>query len=195
MPQSIILASISPYRRQQLSQLGLTFAHQSPQIDEQALEHETPRALALRLSEAKARAVAQAHPGALVIGSDQTGEMDGALLGKPHTQNNAMEQLLRCSGKTVLFHTGVCLISESGADCEVITTRVRFRDLSERQIRHYVERESPLDCAGSFKCEGLGIALFKAIVSDDPSALIGLPLITLNHMLYRAGLDTLVQRS
>lgn len=140
-------------------------------------------------------AVARTCPDALVIGSDQTGELDGQLIGKPHNQNNALEQLKRCSGKIVRFYTGVCLISPSGIDRHVTTTEVHFRDLSERQIRNYIEREHPYDCAGSFKCEGLGIALFSAITSEDPSALIGLPLIALNQMLCRAGIDTLDQRS
>lgn len=187
----IILASSSRYRQQQLKQLALPFQCYRPDLDESPMPEEPPKALAERLSRAKALAIAHAHPGALVIGADQVGELDGQLLLKPCSDINAIEQLRRCSERTVYFHSGVCLTSSSRTRFHLDTTAVRFRRLSDQQIQHYIKKEEPLDCAGSFKCEGLGIALFESIESSDPSALVGLPLIALCSMFLSEGVDPL----
>lgn len=187
-PFLLVLASGSHYRAGQLSQLGLTFEAVRPDIDESPLTGELPEAAALRLSEAKARAVASRRPGAWVIGSDQTVDCDGELLGKPGTTEHACAQLERMSGKTVLFHSGLCLLAPDGrATMANVLTEVRFRPLTQAEIAAYIRKEQPLDCAGSFKVEGLGISLFDGIRSDDPTALIGLPLIALCRMLREAG--------
>jgi septum formation protein len=191
--QNIILASSSVYRQRLLHQLGLTFTCISPAIDESALPNESADALTRRLAIAKAEHILQDNPNALVIGSDQVADLDGTILGKPYEPERAIAQLTQCSGKTVFFFTSVALLSSGMQQVDVVTTRVRFRTLTEEQIRTYIKKEEPLDCAGSFKCEGLGVALFESIQSDDPSALIGLPLISLNRMLHAAGVDVLTQ--
>ena len=192
MPQ-LILASTSRYRAELLTRLGLPFTTRAPGVDETPRPGEAPEALVRRLSRSKAAAVAAAVPDSLVIGSDQLAVCDDQLLGKPGTEARAVEQLTLLSGRTVTFLTGLCLIDANSGreDTTVIPNRVRFRALSDRQITDYVRREQPLDCAGAFKSEGLGIALFEAIGGDDPNALVGLPLIALCSMLSRAGMPVL----
>lgn len=191
MSKKLVLASTSPYRRELLSRLGIPFAIANPHTDESPLPGEAPTATALRLAEAKARAVAAQHPDALIIGSDQVAYLGDEVFGKPGTEERAIAQLTRMSGQTVIFHTALALInSRSGhVQCEGIPTQVRFRDLSAAEIRRYVEKEKPLDCAGSAKSEGLGISLLEALSGDDPTALIGLPLIALSRMLRNEGLE------
>jgi septum formation protein len=187
----LVLASTSRYRRELLSRLLPEFRVEAPDVDETPRENEAPALLAERLARAKALAVAARNPGALVIGSDQVAEIDGIALGKPGTAERARAQLAASSGRTVVFHTAVCLADaraqpvreHAAAD----VTRVVFRTLSADEITRYVERENPIDCAGSFKSEGLGIALFERIETTDPTALIGLPLIALADLLRRAG--------
>jgi len=189
MTVKLVLASTSPYRRELLGRLGLPFVTASPQTDESQLPGEAPKATALRLSEAKARAVAAQYPDALIIGSDQIAEMDGQVFGKPGTHDKAVEQLRRLSGKTVNFFTGLCLLDARTGAAEVrgVPTLVGFRDLSDDDIVNYLCREPAYDCAGSAKSEGLGIALLTRIHGDDPNALVGLPLIALCELLRRRG--------
>lgn len=183
----LVLASTSRYRRELLARLTPDFRCVAPGTDEAPLPDENPAALADRLALAKAQAAAGKNPGAVVIGSDQTADLDSRLLGKPHTVENAHSQLAACSGHMVTFHTGLCAIDTRRSPHRILaahdTTRVHFRLLDADTIARYVERERPLDCAGSFKCEGLGIALFERIESEDPTALIGLPLIALCKLL------------
>jgi septum formation protein len=190
------LASTSPYRRALLGRVWNSFECVSPGIDEAPRERESALALVTRLSLAKARAVASRHPDAWVIGSDQAAVLLDAfqqqrILGKPGTEARCIEQLRSCSGQTVAYLTGVAVVQGSdGAAFEFVdTTRVTFRTLEESAIERYVARESPLDCAGGFKSEGLGISLCTSVDSDDPSALIGLPLIRLCEVLRRVGFD------
>lgn len=188
----LILASSSPYRQALLHRLRIPFVSESPSVDESPLPGETPTALSLRLSLEKATAVAARHPRACVIGSDQVASLDGNLLSKPHTEKGALAQLKASSGRRVTFDTGVCLLApgtEPQVDC--VSTQVYFRSLSQTQLARYVELDQPLDCAGSFKWESLGIALFERLSGDDPTALEGLPLITLCAMLRRVGIDPL----
>lgn len=184
----LILASTSIYRRELLARLRLPFDTVRPDTDESALPREGPNALAQRLAEAKAAAVAALHPQAWVIGSDQVAELDGQALGKPGGREAAVAQLAAMSGRTMQFHTAVCLSrvghSSRGA---FDTTTVRFREFDADEIGRYVDAEQPYDCAGSFKCEGLGIVLFDAIESRDPTALVGLPLIATARLLRSAG--------
>lgn len=189
MSQALILASTSPYRRELLDRLGLPFTVASPLTDESRWPGEAPEAMALRLSEAKARAVANAHPDALIIGSDQVATVDGLIYGKPGSHERAVEQLRALSGKTVNFFTGLCLYNARTGLAEVcgVPTLVTFRDLSDEEIESYLCREPAYDCAGSARAEGLGIALLSRIVGDDPNALIGLPLIALCALLRRQG--------
>lgn len=189
----LLLASTSPYRRALLERLRLPFACVAPGTDETPRNGESPRGLVARLSLAKAAAVAQRAPGALVIGSDQVALLDGAILGKPGTHERAREQLAQASGRELHFLTGLCLLDADGGgtQLEVAETVVRFRELLPQQIECYLRREQPYDCAGSFKCEGLGIALFEAILGADPDALVGLPLIALVRMLDAEGVDVL----
>ncbi len=191
MQPNIILASSSAYRRQQLQQLGIPFQALAPKVDETPQPGESAHALAKRLSLSKARAIASLHPHALIVGSDQVGELDGRLLSKPGSEALAIAQLTQCSGRDVFFYSGVSVVSTRGTECRSLVTQVKFKSLTHSQIAAYIKKEQPLDCAGSFKCEGLGIALFESISSDDPSALIGLPLIALCQMLTQAGLDPL----
>jgi septum formation protein len=192
-PLSLILASTSKYRREMLSRLHLPFACVAPGIDETARSGEEPMALATRLAKAKAAAVALQHPDAWVIGSDQvavrTGSQGELLLGKPGTAARCIEQLQACSGSIVSFITAVAVArhSERAVHEFVDTTRVIFRKLDEQTIARYVALEMPLDCAGAFKSEGLGISLCESIDSADPSALIGLPLIRLSAVLRSVG--------
>lgn len=190
----LILASTSPYRRELLARLRLPFDVEAPGVDESALPSEPPAALALRLAAEKARAVSLRHPQALVIGSDQAATLDGAIaIGKPGNHERACEQLRAASGRTMHFHTAICVMRASdGFDERVdVVTRVRFRRLGDAEIERYLQLEQPWDCAGAAKSEGLGIALLEAIEGDDPSALVGLPLIALVRMLRHAGLSPL----
>ena len=193
MSQTLILASTSPYRRELLGRLGLPFDVANPQTDETRHLGEQPEAMALRLSEAKARAVADSFPGALIIGSDQVATVDGQIYGKPGTHERAIEQLHALSGKTVNFFTGLCLLNTSTGSTEVrgVATLVTFRTLSDAEIKNYLQREPAYNCAGSAKSEGLGIALLSSMQSDDPSALIGLPLIALCDLLRTQGMAVL----
>ena len=193
MPKKLILASTSPYRKELLGRLGLPFETANPQTDEQPLPGEAPEAMALRLSEAKARAVAQIYPGALIIGSDQVATVDGKIYGKPGSHERAVEQLRELSGKTVNFYTGLCLLNTATgvADTRGIPVLVTFRQLGDAEIENYLRREPAYNCAGSAKSEGLGIVLLSSIRGDDPNALVGLPLIALCDMLHRQGVAIL----
>ena len=187
----LVLASTSPYRREMLARLGLPFRCMAPDVDESAFADESPQALAARLAASKTAAVAGACPGALIIGSDQVAELDGRILGKPGTESAARAQLAAGSGRTMVFHTAVCVLDTRSRPHRMHDasdrTRVQFRTLDPAAIERYVAAEQPLDCTGSFKAEGLGIALFERIESDDPTALIGLPLIALARLLREAG--------
>jgi septum formation protein len=180
----LVLASGSPYRRELLARLRVPFDVVVSDVDETAPPDETPRATALRLSEAKARAVAARRPDAVVIGSDQVAECDGRPFGKPGTHEAAVAQLRTLRARAVVFHSGLCVVAPDGsARVDVVSTTVRFRDLDDATIERYLRAETPYDCAGSAKAEGLGIALLERIDSDDPTALVGLPLIALVSML------------
>lgn len=184
----LVLASTSRYRRELLARLGLPFEVDRPEVDESPRPGEPPAELAVRLAEAKALAVAARHPAAWVIGSDQVAERDGLPLGKPGDRDTALAQLLAASGRSVRFHTAFCLAGPDGRRLAGLDlTEVRFRPLERDGILRYLDAEQPYDCAGSFKCEGLGIVLFEAIQSRDPTALVGLPLITLSAALREAG--------
>ncbi len=189
----LILASTSRYRRELLERLHLPFTVQTPEVDEMPLAGESPAETARRLALAKARAVAVQQPGSLVIGSDQVAELDGAAIGKPGSHQRALEQLRAMSGRTVLFHTAVAVmcVATGFEDEALVTVTVSMRELGDAEIEHYLRIEQPYDCAGSAKAETLGIALIDAIVSDDPTALVGLPLIRTSAMLRAAGLDPL----
>jgi septum formation protein len=191
-PPRLILASSSPYRRELLERLRIPFDVVVPAIDETPRAGETPENTALRLAETKARAVAAGLAGgeaALVIGSDQVATYDGHQIGKPGTHEKALAQLQRMRGREVLFHSALCLFDSRSEEAQTvdIVTRVRFRDLPDAALDAYLHAEKPYDCAGSAKAEGLGIALLEAIESDDPTALIGLPLIALTSLLLAAG--------
>lgn len=190
----LVLASTSPFRRALLERLALPFVTAAPAVDEQRRADETPTALVQRLAEAKARAViSEDMTDQLIIGSDQVACIDDQVLGKPGTAARACEQLRQASGRVVQFETGLCLydVGTDRARVGVERYQVRFRVLSDAEIAGYIEREQPLNCAGSFKAEGLGIALFAALEGADPSSLIGLPLIRLSEWLREAGLDPL----
>ncbi len=189
----LVLASSSPYRRRLLERLGVAFDCDPPDIDEQPLAGETPQKTVARLAEAKALAVASRAADALVIGSDQLAVMDGRPLGKPGGRDANINQLMQASGRWVDFFTGLCLLNprSDARQVEVVQYSVEFRRLSRRQIECYVDREQPFDCAGGFKAEGLGVALFRRMRGEDPSALIGLPLICLSRMLLNEGVDVL----
>lgn len=193
MPLKLILASTSPYRRELLSRFGLPFEVANPHTDESRLPNETPEALALRLSEAKARAVAADHPDALIIGSDQVATVDGQIYGKPGSHERAVLQLRELSGKTVNFFTSLCLLNTRTGKAEVrgVPTLVTFRTLSDHEIDSYLHREPAYNCAGSAKSEGLGIALLSRMHGDDPNALVGLPLIALCDLLRNQGVSVL----
>jgi septum formation protein len=192
-PDQIVLASTSRYRRELLARLGLPFEVAAPEVDETPLPDEAPRETSRRLAEAKAKAVAQRFPGATVIGSDQVAVLDGMPLGKPGNHDNAVRQLRAMRGKEVVFYTALCLCQAASARAEtrVVPYYVRFRDYSDAQIERYLEREQPYDCAGSARCEGLGIVLIAEMRGEDPNALIGLPLIALTEMLAGLGVSVL----
>jgi septum formation protein len=185
----IILASTSPFRRQLLERLELPFTTQSPDMEEARIEGESPTDMVQRLALEKARAVARTHKSGLVIGSDQCAVLNDRILGKPGDADRAFEQLRDSSGKTVIFHTGLCLLNAASDTYQLkdVLYEVRFRQLSDEQIHNYLAREQPYNCAGSFKSEALGITLFEAMQGEDPTALIGLPLIRLTDMLAAEG--------
>lgn len=193
MQKTLVLASSSPYRRELLNRLGLPYRSKKPETDETPLPDETPQALVARLAEEKARAVHEFFPQALIIGSDQVAVLDGDIIGKPGTKARAVEQLRNASGRKVTFLTGLALhnTETDQTQVEVVPFHVHFRSLSEAMIDRYLDHEQPFDCAGSFKSEGLGIALFERMEGDDPNALIGLPLIRLIRMLEQEGVDVL----
>jgi septum formation protein len=184
---ALVLASTSTYRRELLARLRLEFDVARPDVDETPLPGETPARLAARLAAAKAAAIAMRRPGDWVIGSDQVADLDGRPLGKSGTREAAITQLRAMSGKAVVFRTAVCLMRDSQAVPAMDETVVRFRALSGDEIARYVDAEQPFDCAGSFKSEGLGIVLFDAIETRDPTALVGLPLIVTARLLRQAG--------
>lgn len=188
---SLILASSSPYRKELLGRLRLPFTAISPDVDETPQPGESPAALALRLSVAKAMAVAGGHPGSIIIGSDQVATVDGQPIGKPGDFTRAQAQLRALSGQIVEFHSALAVTNGQHTEQADIITRCRFRQLSDRAIDAYLRAEEPYDTAGSAKAESLGIALMESIQSDDPTAIIGLPLIALTGMLARFGLDPL----
>ncbi len=195
-PKTVVLASESPYRLQQLRQIGVNAEIKPAHIDEAVLEGETPEALTIRLAKAKAAVVATTVArDSIIIAGDQVASLDGVVLGKPGSKTKALEQLARCSGKRVIFYSAICVGKDTAWDTEVVTTEVVFRALSRSQIEAYLEAEPALDCAGSFKCEGLGIGLFTSISSDDPSALVGLPLMTAVRLLAKHGYDVLLAAS
>ncbi len=194
MAQSgLVLASTSRYRHELLVRLRLPFDVEAPQVDETPQPGEAPGELARRLASAKAQAVAARRPSAVVIGSDQVAELDGRCIGKPGNHAKASAQLQLMSGRSVIFHTAVAVVcrAKNFEAVAVVPVTVRFRTLSAAEIEHYLRVEEPYDCAGSAKCETLGIALLEAIESDDPTALIGLPLIRTCELLRRAGIDPL----
>jgi len=193
MAAQFILASTSPYRRALLERLQLPFAIEAPGVAEDGITGESAQARAMRLALAKAQAVAARHPAAWVLGSDQVADCDGLILSKPLDAGRCREQLLACSSRSVRFHTAAVLLRgkppvvRQHVDC----TTVRFRQLSADEVARYVDRDRPYDCAGGFRCESLGIALFNGIDSNDPTALIGMPLIWVAAALRQAGLDPL----
>jgi septum formation protein len=191
----LVLASTSRYRHELLARLDLPFRSADPDLDERPRPGEQPVQLATRLAREKAQSVARKHPGALVIGSDQVADLDGVALGKPGNAVSARRQLNACSGRPVVFHTALCVLDTRGAAPRCLEsldrTSVVFRVLEAAEIARYVGREQPFDCAGSFRCEGLGVALFERIATDDPTALIGLPLIGLARLLRAAGVEVI----
>jgi len=192
-PPPIVLASTSKYRRELLARLGLPFEVAAPGVDETPLPHEAPEETSRRLAEAKARAVAERFPESIVIGSDQVAVLDGLPLGKPGNHANALRQLKAMRGKEVVFHTALCLCHAASrrTQTRVVPYYVRFRDYSDADIERYLQREQPYDCAGSARCEGLGIVLIAEMRGSDPNALIGLPLIALTEMLAAQGVSVL----
>ena len=192
-PRQLILGSTSPYRRELMQRLRLPFDVVAPDVDETPFPSEAPQALACRLALAKAQAVARLHPQAVVIGSDQVADLHGEPLGKPGNHARATVQLQRMSGKTVIFQTAVAVVclSEHFEQQSLAAVRVKFRNLSSLEIEAYLRAETPYDCAGSAKSEGLGIALLESIESDDPTALVGLPLIRTCQMIRAAGIQLL----
>lgn len=187
---SLVLASTSPFRRELLERLQLPFVTAAPEVDETALAGETPAATAERLAQEKAQAVAGRFPNALIIGSDQVAHCGGKRYGKPGTRANAVAQLRAMRGQAVTFDTGLCLLDSASGLAQrcSVPTEVRFRQLSDAEIERYLDRENALNCAGSAKSEGLGIALIESMRGDDPNALVGLPLIALCRMLRQAGI-------
>ena len=193
LQRALILGSTSRYRRELLQRLRVPFDVVSPDVDETPMANETPQALATRLALVKAKAVAALHPNAVVIGSDQVADLNGEPLGKPGNHERAVRQLQRMRGQTVVFQTAVSVVCQASsfAQTELAQIKVRFRDLSDAEIDAYLRAEEPYDCAGSAKSEGLGIALLDAIDNDDPTALIGLPMIRTARLLRAAGVDLL----
>jgi septum formation protein len=190
---TIVLASTSRYRRELLERLRLAFDVEAPHVDESPLEGEAPRATALRLAIAKAQEVQSRRPGAVVIGSDQVAEIDGAALGKPMTHSAALVQLERMQGKSVIFHTALAVAGPGrhALQVESVPTTVLMRTLPRAALEHYLRLDEPYDCAGAAKIESLGIALVASVEATDPTALIGLPLIRLTAMLANAGIEVL----
>ncbi|MGB9096601.1 Maf family protein [Erwinia sp.] len=189
----LVLASTSPFRKSLLEKLGIPFITAAPEVDEAAQLNESATDLVVRLAAAKAQALAENYPNHLIIGSDQVCVIDGKITGKPHTAENAHQQLKRASGHSVIFYTGLALYDSHSQQLQVICEpfNVDFRTLSDEEIVNYVEKEQPLNCAGSFKSEGLGITLFDRLSGRDPNTLVGLPLIALCEMLRTAGIDPL----
>ncbi|HEX3633431.1 MAG TPA: Maf family nucleotide pyrophosphatase [Casimicrobiaceae bacterium] len=193
LARALVLASGSAYRRALLERLGLPFTVAVPAIDESPQPDEAPADTAVRLAEAKARGVAGAHPDALIIGSDQVADFHGTAVGKPRDPADALEQLRAMQGRTIVFHTGLALLDARSGLCRraLVDVASTFRQLDDAALTAYLERDRPYDCAGSVKIETLGIALFTRVASDDPTALIGLPLIRLTDMLIAEGLQPL----
>ena len=193
--RQVILGSTSRYRRELLARVNTPFTVVGPDVDETPAEHEAPHALALRLALAKARAVAALHPEAVVIGSDQVADLNGMPLGKPGNHERAVLQLQRMRGQTVVFQTAVAVVCAATQfeEVDLAAVKVKFRDLSDTEIETYLRTEQPYDCAGSAKSEGLGIALLESIDNDDPTALVGLPLIRTCRMLRAAGIELLAR--
>ena len=191
--RKLVLGSSSPYRREMLARLRVEFQVASPDVDETPHANETPKQLACRLAMSKARAVAARFPACVVIGSDQVADLDGLALGKPGNHARATAQLQQMRGQTVIFQTAVAVVcQDSGfAQLDLAQVRVRFRELEDAEIEAYLRAETPYDCAGSAKSEGLGIALLESIENDDPSALVGLPLIRTSRMIRAAGIRIL----
>jgi len=191
--RKLILGSTSPYRRELLARLRIPFEVAAPDVDESAWAGETPQQLACRLAMAKARAVSAQFPACVVIGSDQVAELDGQALGKPGNHARAVAQLQQMRGKTVIFQTAVAVVClETGfAQMDLAQVKVNFRQLSDAEIEAYLRAETPYDCAGSAKSEGLGIALLDSIDNDDPTALVGLPMIRTCRMIQAAGIKVL----
>ncbi|MDT7519928.1 Maf family nucleotide pyrophosphatase [Rhodoferax sp. TBRC 17660] len=189
--RKLVLGSTSVYRRELLARLRLPFIVAAPDVDETPLPGEAPAALARRLALAKARAVADIHPDCIVIGSDQVADLHGQPLGKPRTHDRAVAQLQAMRGQTVIFQTAVAVVCKASSFMQedLAPVRVQFRDLGDAEIEQYLRAETPYDCAGSAKSEGLGISLLEAIDNDDPTALVGLPLIRTCRMLRAAGLN------
>ncbi|VAX09766.1 Maf-like protein YceF [hydrothermal vent metagenome] len=187
----VVLSSSSPFRRGLLKRLGILFSTDLPNIDEQERQGESPESLVVRLAIEKAQAVGQRHLNSLIIGSDQVACIDGQILGKPGNRAKAISQLQQASGRRVSFFTGLCLLNAATGQQQVVCEPfyVHFRELNLPQIKRYLDQEQPYNCAGSFKSEGLGIALFERLEGDDPNALIGLPLIQLVRMLAREGIE------
>ena len=188
---NLILGSTSPFRKELLNKLGLSFITDVPDIDESIQSNEPPERFVQRLAQEKAQAVAQRHTNALIIGSDQVACIDNDILGKPGNRERAIEQLTQASGKRVSFYTGLCLLNSGSGESQVVCEpfHVYFRELSQEQIKRYLDAEQPYNCAGSFKSEGLGISLFERLEGNDPNALIGLPLIRLIAMLEHEGVS------
>jgi MAF protein len=191
--KSIVLASTSPFRKSLLEKLNIAFECSKPYTDESPQKNESPQNLVERLAIDKAKAVAMNFPNSLIIGSDQVAVCDNEILGKPHTFDNAVKQLTKFSGKTVVFYTGLCVLDSHNNSMKSLIEPfyVHFKQLSLKQIENYIRAEQPLNCAGSFKSEGLGICLFEKLEGDDPNSLIGLPLIKLVQLLNLHGFDVL----
>ena len=189
----LVLASTSPFRKQLLDKLQLPYETDSPDIDESPLGEDTIEKMVMRLAEAKARAVSPRHPDSLIIGSDQSAVLNGKLLSKPGNFDNAFKQLKQASGQKIVFQTGLCLLNSSTDEVQVtcVPYTVVFKQLSDSEITNYLNKEQPYNCAGSFKSEALGIALFERFEGEDPNALIGLPLIKLVDMLNSEGMAPL----
>ncbi len=191
--KTLILGSSSPYRKTLLEKLNLTFETDSPDIDETPLKDETPRDMVARLAKLKAMAIAERHPNSIIIASDQCATLDGKIIGKPENHENAVEQLTNASGRAVTFYTSLCVYDSGSEKTEELVEpfHVYFRELGETQIENYLRQEEPYNCAGSFKSEGLGIALFERLEGKDPNTLVGLPLIELVRVLGKFGIDVI----
>ena len=193
LTHDLILASSSPFRRELLERLQLPFSVVSPDVDETALANELPEQTSLRLAQVKARKIAQSHPNSLIIGCDQVATLDGLQIGKPGNHQNAVKQLMLMRGRSVVFHSALCLYNASSQtmQAEVVPFTVQFRQLTPSQIENYLLKEQPYQCAGSAKSEGLGIAIISSMQGNDPNALIGLPLIRLIAMLENEGVEVI----